>query len=65
MAEKKFSYDAAIEQIQEIVDRLEGRDASAGFDGMIADVQNALALIEKCKKSITEAEEKLAEISKK
>ncbi len=64
MAEKKkFSYDDAVSQIQQIVERLESQDMPSGFDGMIADVQKALKLIEQCRGCITEAESKLNEIS--
>lgn len=62
---KKFSYDEAVKEIAEIVDRLESQEMPVGFDGMIADVQKALKLIEQCRASITEAETKLAEITKK
>lgn len=62
---KKFSYDDSVEQIRQIVERLESQDMPSGFDGMIADVQKALKLIEQCRQSITEAEAKLAEITKK
>lgn len=66
MAEKKkFSYDDALVQINDIVDRLESQDLAAGFDGMVEDVQKALKLIEQCRQNITEAEQKLAEITKK
>ena len=62
---KKFSYDEAVAQIKDIVERLESQDMPSGFDGMIADVQKALKLIEQCRQNITEAEAKLAEITKK
>lgn len=62
---KKFSYDEAVREINEIVERLESQEMPVGFDGMIADVQKALKLIEKCRASITDAETKLAEITKK
>lgn len=62
---KKFSYDEAIGQVREIVDRLESQEMPSGFDGMIDDVQKALKLIEQCRESLSEAEAKLAEITKK
>ena len=60
MAEKKkFSYDDAVSQIQQIVERLESQDMPSGFDGMIADVQKALKLIEQCRGGMSEAESKV------
>ena len=61
--DSKFSYDAAMAQIEEIVGKLETQGGTIGFDEMIADVEKALGLIGKCKKSIADAEERLAKLN--
>lgn len=59
----KFSYDGAIAQVEAIVGQLEAR-GGMGFDDMIANVERALRLIDECKKSIADAEARLAKLTK-
>lgn len=61
--EEKFSYDKAIAQVEAIVGQLETRGGT-GFDEMIANVERALRLIDECKRSIADAEAKLARLTK-
>lgn len=59
---EEFSYDEAQEEIEAIVSRLESRDKPMSFDAMIGDVEKALSLIKQCKKSIADAEGRLAKV---
>lgn len=61
--EEKFSYDEAVKNIQDIVAKLENREQTTGFDEMIADVEKALSLIEKCKATVSDAEAKLNKLT--
>ncbi len=61
---KKFSYDEAINQVEQIVSKLENQEANGGFDGMVDDVQKAMKLLEQCRTFITETESKLSDLSK-
>ncbi len=66
MADKrKFSYDEAIAQVEQIVMKLEEQDANGGFDSMIDDVQKAMKLLDQCRSFITETEQKLSELTNK
>ncbi len=66
MADKrKFSYDDAIAQVEQIVMKLEEQDANGGFDSMIDDVQKAMKLLDQCRSFITETEQKLSELTNK
>ncbi len=66
MAEKKkFSYDEAIAQVEQIVMKLENQEANGGFDSMIDDVQKAMKLLDQCRTFITETEQKLSELGNK
>ncbi len=62
---KKFSYDEAINQVEQIVSKLENQEANGGFDGMVDDVQKAMKLLEQCRAFITETESKLSDLSTK
>ncbi len=62
-AEQKFSYDDAVQQIEEIVNRLEQNGQQVSFDNMIADVEKAMQLIDLCKKNIASAEDKLKQLT--
>lgn len=59
---EEFSYDEAQKEIEAIVSRLESRDKPMSFDAMIGDVEKALGLIKQCKKSIADAESRLAKV---
>lgn len=60
---EKFSYDKAIAQVEAIVGQLEARGGT-GFDEMIANVELALRLIDECKRSIADAEARLARLTR-
>ena len=61
--DSKFSYDEAMAQIEAIVGKLETQSGTIGFDEMIADVEKALGLIDKCKETISDAEQRLAKLN--
>jgi exonuclease VII small subunit len=62
MAKEKFSYDKAIEEVEEIVTRMENASADYKFDDLRKDVVRAKELLVKCKKSIAEQEDDMKEL---
>ena len=58
MKEKSFSYDAALEELQQIVQRLQSD--SVGIDGLNEKVERAAELIRLCKQKLRETEETLS-----
>ena len=54
MKKEKFSYDKAMQELEEIVARME--DSENSLDNMVADVKRASALIVQCRKKLQDVE---------
>ncbi len=66
MAKKNiFSYDEAMREVEQIVDRIERGGDEAKFDDLIGDVEKALKLLAQCKKNLSETEKQIADIANK
>ena len=54
MKKEEFSYDKAMQELEEIVARMEDSDNS--LDNMVADVKRASVLIVQCRKKLHDVE---------
>ena len=54
MKKEEFSYDKAMQELEEIVARME--DSENSLDNMVADVKRASALIVQCRKKLQDVE---------
>lgn len=54
MKKDEFSYDKAMQELEEIVARME--DSENSLDNMVADVKRASALIVQCRKKLQDVE---------
>lgn len=54
MKKEEFSYDKAMQELEEIVARMENSENS--LDNMVADVKRASALIVQCRKKLQDVE---------
>lgn len=54
MKKEDFSYDKAMQELEEIVARME--DSENSLDNMVADVKRASALIVQCRKKLQDVE---------
>lgn len=54
MKKEEFSYDKAMQELEEIVARME--DSENLLDNMVADVKRASALIVQCRKKLQDVE---------
>ena len=54
MKKEEFSYDKAMQELEEIVARME--DSENMLDNMVADVKRASALIVQCRKKLQDVE---------
>lgn len=54
MKKEEFSYDKAMQELEEIVARME--DSKNSLDNMVADVKRASTLIVQCRKKLQDVE---------
>jgi len=54
MKKEEFSYDKAMQELEEIVARME--DSENSLDNMVADVKRASTLIVQCRKKLQDVE---------
>ena len=54
MKKEEFSYDKAMQELEDIVARME--DSENSLDNMVADVKRASALIVQCRKKLQDVE---------
>ena len=54
MKKEEFSYDKAMQELEEIVARME--DSENSLDNMVADVKRASSLIVQCRKKLQDVE---------
>lgn len=54
MKKEEFSYDKAMQELEEIVARME--DSENSLDNMVADVKRASTLIVQCRKKLHDVE---------
>jgi exodeoxyribonuclease VII small subunit len=60
MTKEKFSYDAAVREIGEILDSIES--GSLGMDDLTRQVSRATTLLKRCRDQLYRTEEKIGDI---
>ncbi len=58
MSKEKFSYDAALAEVESIIERLQS-DSVESIDQEMGSIEKAVQLLDKCKVHLTHTSEKL------